>query len=319
MVVMKLNDLTPGRIACAPVPMDDLLKDSLYYPACRTDGRPIRLCNTLWRNLGINSFVYCDFDVSEEEFLWDTRTVLGYHVLGHRSLRKEEYIPKDWRLEMVPAGASSVPGARSRYWDSFLGTKDGPAHFAHWVVFERNSDRGEDHGPERFSLLFVCGEGLATFQQLYCSRGLAPRMLCFIQCWGFAGNWTNFTGVGAPFHQTLRKYRECIPEWLCLGDAWHIDGAQKLRNLDDCAAVCRGYHSANNLKMRFGEPEQVYGEFNKTVWVFPQTGPRRYAAVSVCHQLAPVLYDISGFRGDVDAFLAHIVIRDPSGRRDRRQ
>ena len=62
---------------------------------------------------------------------------------------------------------------------------------AHWVVFERNADRGEEHGPERFSLLFVCGEGLATFPQLYCSRGRAPKMLCFIQCWGFAGNWTN--------------------------------------------------------------------------------------------------------------------------------
>ena len=318
MVAMRLNDLTPNRITCGPVPMDDLLKDSLYYPACRTDGRPIRLCNTLWRNLGINSFVYCDFDVSEAEFLRDTRTVLGYHVLGHRSLSREEYIPADWHLEMVSPEARPEPMASPHYWDSFLGTKDGPAHFAHWVVFERNADRGEEHGPERFSLLFVCGEGLATFQQLYCSRGLAPKMLCFIQCWGFAGNWTNFTGVGAPFHKTLRKYRECVPEWLCLGDAWHIDGAQKLRDLETIGAVCCGYHSVGALKNRFGEPLRVHNYPDKMVWAFPMTG-RRYAAISVCHQLTPVLYDLSEFQGGLDAFLDAIVIRDPSGRRDRRQ
>ena len=89
--------------------------------------------------------------------------MLGYHVLGHRSLRRDEYIPADWHLEMVSPEARPEPMASPHYWDSFLGTKDGPAHFAHWVVFERNADRGEEHGPERFSLLFVCGEGLATF------------------------------------------------------------------------------------------------------------------------------------------------------------
>ena len=120
MVVMRLNNLTPDRIARGPVPMDDLLKDSLYYPASRTDGRPIRLCNTLWRSLGINSFVYCDFDVSEVEFIRDTRTVLGYHVLGHRSLRREEYIPADWHLEMVSPEARPEPMASPHYWDSFL-------------------------------------------------------------------------------------------------------------------------------------------------------------------------------------------------------
>ncbi len=315
---MKLNDLTPELIASGPVPMGDLLKDSLYYPASRTDGRPIRLCNTLWRSLGINSFVYCDFDVSETEFLRDTRTVLGYHVLGHRHLSREEYIPSDWRLEMVSSEARPDPMARHQYWDSFLGITDGPAHFAHWVVFERNAGRNEEHGPERFSLLFVCGEGLATFQQLYCSRGLAPKMLCFIQCWGFAGNWTNFTGVGEPFHQTLLKYRECVPEWLCLGDAWHIDGAQRLRGLDDVGVTCCGYHSVDYLRTRFAEPDQVFGEHDRTAWTFP-LADRRYVAVSICHQLTPVLYDISGFQGNLEAFLDYIVIRDPSGKRDRRQ
>ena len=312
---MRLEHLNPERIACGPVPMDDLLKDSLYYPACRTDGRPIKLCNTLWRRLGVNSFVYCDFDVSEEVFLHDTRTLLGYHVLGHRRLRAEEYIPEGWQLEMVPSDAVPDPCARPHYWDSFLG-HPGPEHFAHWVVFERNADRPVSHGPERISLLYVCGEGLATFQQLYCSRRLAPKMLCFIQCWGFAGNWTNFTGVGAPFHRTLLKYRECIPEWICLGDAWHIDGAQRFRNLEYARARCLGYYSLPSLARRLGAPVRVSARMDKTVLSF-SGGSRQYVSVSVCHQLSPVLYDVTDCRFDIETFVDYITLRDSDSRPDQ--
>ena len=61
---MNLDELTIEQITSGPVPLDGLLKGSLFYPACCTDGRPIKLCNTAWRPLGINSFVYCDFAVS---------------------------------------------------------------------------------------------------------------------------------------------------------------------------------------------------------------------------------------------------------------
>ena len=315
---MRLDDYTPERIQFGPVPLDDILKDSLYYPACATDGRPIRLCNMQWRHLGINSFVYCDFAVSERDFLRDTRTVLGYHVLGHRHLSREEYIPAGWRLEMVPADSSTNIRDRHHYWDSFLGCKDGPEHFAHWVVFERNPDRDDSHGPERFSLLFVCGEGLATYQQLYCSRRIAPKMLCFIQCWGFAGNWTNFTGVGAPFHKTLLKYRDCVPEWVCLGDYRHIDGAQRLRGLESAGLVCRGYHRPAVLQRRYGVPDVLSEDLDKRILTFPAAG-RHFIALSVCHQLAPVLYEVVGPEFVFSPFPESITLRDKEGRMDRHQ
>ena len=88
---MTLNNLTPGQIAQGPVPLGDILLDSVYYPASATDGRPIALSNTVWRRLGVNSFVYCDFALSEEKFLADTRTMHGYHVLGYRHLDPSEY------------------------------------------------------------------------------------------------------------------------------------------------------------------------------------------------------------------------------------
>ena len=44
---------------------------------------PIRYCNTIWRKLADSSYVYCDFDVSEDQFL-----------------KEMEYIPDGWRLEI---------------------------------------------------------------------------------------------------------------------------------------------------------------------------------------------------------------------------
>ena len=113
---MKLNELTPDQIVNGPVPMDDILKDSLFYPASRTDGRPIQLCNTTWRRLGVDSFVYCDFDLSEQEFLADACTMHGYHMVAHRHLNPAEYIPADWELEMVrrvsmAAAATGTPSS----------------------------------------------------------------------------------------------------------------------------------------------------------------------------------------------------------------
>lgn len=308
---MRLNELTPDRIKTGPVPMDDLLKDSLFYPASRTDGRPIQLCNTLWRRLGVNSFVYCDFDLSIGEFLLDTRTMHGYHVLAYRRLSRSEYIPEGWRLEFAPKPGNGRDGG---YWDSFLGGM-GPEHGACWVVFERNADMSPVHGPERLSVLYVCGEGLATFQQLYCSHGIAPKMLCFIQCWGFAGNWTDFSACGAPFHRTLLKYRESTPEWLCFGDCCGIHGAVRLRNLDYAGVRCLGYRTRKGLERLAGEGlVEVEGGLDRNVLTYEKAG-RRFAAVSVSHHMEYAVYDITNSRLNLPALLDWLILTDP-GRRD---
>lgn len=283
---MNLDNLTPEIIANGPVPLDELLRDSVFYPASRTDGTPIALCNTVWRDLGVNSFVYCDFDLSEEEFVRDCRTLHGYHVIGQRHLDRSEYVPSDWALEFAPARGD---GRRGGYWDSFLGRQDGPEHCAHWAVFERDADISPAHGPERLSVLYVCGEGLATFQQLYCSRSIAPRMVFFIQCWGFAGNWTNFSAPGAPFHRTLLKYPGSIPEWVCLGDCKGIHGAIRLRGLDYGGVRLHSYEtSAGVIDLAGGEPMRMSdGVF---AWI---NGPRCYAALNVSHQMGWVVYDVT--------------------------
>lgn len=281
---MNLDNLTREDILCNDIPLTELLKDSVYYPASDLDGRPIEYCNTCWRDLGVNSFVYCDFNVREEALVCDLKTVSGYSVLAHRRVSPKEYIPDDFCLEL--------PGRdMGHYFSTFLGK--GQAHpFAHWVVFERNPDRDESHGPERFSLLFVGGEGLATFQKLYCYNHIAPKMICFIQCWGFAGNWTDFTAAENSFHRTILRHKESLPEWLCMGNFDTINGEVKLRALPE-GVVLKEYVSRLNLRLRAGSSLKEIEKMREGgVYSFSRKG-RSYIALSIHHCMDYAVYDVT--------------------------
>ncbi len=48
-----INDIEQG-----PLPLKNILANSLYYEACETDGGLVMACNKLNRDLGIKSFIY---------------------------------------------------------------------------------------------------------------------------------------------------------------------------------------------------------------------------------------------------------------------
>lgn len=308
LLIMKLDNLTKEQIEQEEIPFEDLLRDSVYYPACNLDGRPIRYCNTIWRKLGVNSFVYCDFDVSEDQFLKEMEHICGYKVLGHRALRQDEYIPEGWKLELVKDN-DGEEGSHCYYWDTFLGNP-GPGKFAHWVVYERVGYKGYEHGPKRFSLLYIGGEGLATFQQLYCHYRVAPKMICFIQCWGFAGNWTNFTMAGAPFHLTLLKYKECSPEWLCIGHYRSIDGVQKLNRTRKSGIRKVGYRSEKGLERFYGVYlTPIENDMRDRFYSFSR-GDKRYVALAVSHNMDLVVYDVTDCQMGMDELHEYLTMRE---------
>ena len=248
---MELGKFSAADILWKRIPLEEVLRDSVYYPACYSDGRPLKFCNTIWRDrVGVNSFVYCDYLLTEEGLLRQLGTVRGYHLLAHRSLSRDEYVPEGWKLKLKS-------GSRKGYRDHFWQEEYTP--FAHWAVFERDPDKGEEHGPERFSLLYVGGEGLATFQQLYCHYNIAPRMICFIQCWGFAGNWTDFTDADKDFALTLRRQPACVPDYVCIGSYNHISGALQIRGTEETYGVrFIDYLSRDGARAFFGkEPDNV--------------------------------------------------------------
>ncbi len=308
---MDLTTITREDILDKRIPMKELLKDSVYYPACYSDGRPIKYCNTIWRKLGVNSFVYCDFAMSEDKAIHQLGTINGYHILAHRSLAKNEYIPEGWRLELTGRN-------RHGYSDTFLGNARDFPPYAHWAVFERNPGKGILHGPERISLLYVGGEGLAAFQQLYCHNHIAPKMLCFIQCWGgFAGNWTDFTDPDAAFAATLRHHPECTPERVCLGSYSKINGALRIKGTEYLGAEFVRYSSPKAVKRFFGdEPVCIRKENDNGVYLALKGG-RKYLLMSLCSgSLAYVIYDVTDSKYDIDTIAENLVLKETKGPAD---
>ena len=290
---MNLDNLTREQFN-STLPMAELLENSVYYPACGTDGRPMKYCNTIWRDLGVNCFVYCDYRLTKAEVIRDIEnTMAHYKPLYMREVSREEYIPEGWQLKLMS------PTDKQRYTENFFGE---PHPFALWTVFKRNPNLGDGYGPERFSMLYICGEGVATLQQLYIHHHTAPRMICFIQCWGFAGNWTDFSDRNRSFRMTLRMNPECIPEFVCFGSFECIDEAVRIKanpsDSQEITPVC--IDETENFASVFGEYHRIFLKRNRKIGIIENKG-QKFLLISVPHTNDSILYHVTDSNANLDS------------------
>jgi hypothetical protein len=197
--------MTPERMVRNLFPLHDILSGSLYYPSSSFDGDPIAY-------LGGNhhSFVYVDYGEERNGLLaaLEDPGFLGYRVLCNRPVLEAELTPNGWspvipdgRLRRPPPGWVRHP-------------------FCEWVILQRNADFPNDHGPERFSLLFLCAEGVATFQALYVGNRVAPGTVAIIQPGtGFGGNWTDFADPEGPLAEAVLGNQAGRPDFILHGGA----------------------------------------------------------------------------------------------------
>lgn len=184
-----LDTLTETDIQNGPLPLFPILQGSFYYPSSEFDGGVIKDCNTLGRHRGISSFIYCDFATGDDLLLEAQQYMLGYRVLGSRAVQASELIPNGWNPELPPKFNLRKYQSFQSEWRPFI----------RWTVFEREETRDDSHGPLRFSLLYIGGEGVATYQALYWSNGYYPKAIAIIQPGtGFGLNWTDFRNPDAP-------------------------------------------------------------------------------------------------------------------------
>jgi hypothetical protein len=123
----------------SPLPLGELLPGSLFYPAAGLDGNPVEA-------LGgpIISFVYADYGVSPEKLRQGLAEApfSGYEARFVRRVDDE--------LDLPPSPLGRGPG---------LSTWRAVRPWAAWAVFDRRPERGDEHGPAAFSLLYVGLEG----------------------------------------------------------------------------------------------------------------------------------------------------------------
>lgn len=185
--------------------LKEILTSSLYYPAAGFDGRPVQ---HLAGN--IPSFVYVDYSKGKEALAEELehRGFEGYHRVGQRSISEQELTPNGWSPEL-PRPEDGNP-------QEHLNPLVKP--YCEWLVFERDADRGEHHGPDRFSLVYLCADGVAAFQALYVSNQCRPVGVAIIQPGqSFGGNWTNFEDERSPLARAVLRNPAGLPEIMLFG------------------------------------------------------------------------------------------------------
>lgn len=204
-----LGKLTAGQITSGTFPREHVLTDSFFYPACGEDGGVI-----LFFGRFCQSFIYVDYLAEKEKVASDLGSKFnpgGYDLLGMRELNSLELAPKGVPRSKACAGIK--PDEYTRFLKS-----NGPAPlFAFWAVYERQAGLTLDHGPQRFSIVYVGGEGVATYAALYNGNRLHPRWLGMIQCDGFACNWTEFKNPAAPLHELVFENNSGQPQFIVEG------------------------------------------------------------------------------------------------------
>lgn len=151
--LIELNRLS---ILYNEFPLKSILYRSVYYPAAGVDGDPVKyLAGNFY------SFVYVDYGYSREELskALTQRGFRGYKPIAIRDVTEQELL-----------ACRPIPLFLSVKKNRFRFSNQEPEPFCYWIVFQRLDVMPDNHGPKRFSLLYICADGVATYEALYTAK-----------------------------------------------------------------------------------------------------------------------------------------------------
>jgi len=163
-----LDEIKKEDFETIPFNLREIIGDSLFYPAGGSDGDPVKYFAGY-----VYSFIYADCGYGLINVLNDMkkprRKYKGYDIFATRLLEREELIP-GWRPPAFPA-----PYNINWHRDSVDGFTKGVCCL--WIIFERSPGFDDEHGPHRFSLLYVSADYTAALFALYIENNLGPTVL----------------------------------------------------------------------------------------------------------------------------------------------
>lgn len=197
--------------------MNDLVFDAnaffsqpvVYYPGAGTDGQAVKLFN----QAGVcHHYLYVDYGYERESLLSTIREgvdgFLGYDPIAFIEVTKHQLAPHGFSPSV------RVDPVKARWF-----VRQDIVPFATMVVFQRQAGLTSEHGASRFAVLFLCADGIATFDALFCARlGAYPVPLAILlEDYGFGGQYEPF---GAGWHmEELASTQGKYPRFLLVGRA----------------------------------------------------------------------------------------------------
>lgn len=197
----------PGEAPLGSFPIREFLAGSAYYPAAGTDFWPVLALAEHCR-----TFVLADYCVSAEAA---ATALKALHPCELRDVSREALLDGcDWQPDDQPRSARGFPYVRpfallARF---RVGSEDGRRCAGSINHFFQGS---KDLEEQEVQLLYVGGEGVATYEALYGGHRIAPKVLTILRPGtGFGFNWTDFRATGDHLEIAVSRNRGGLPNGL---------------------------------------------------------------------------------------------------------
>lgn len=197
------------------LPLLDMLEDSLYYPACRLNGTPVKYLSG-----NILSFINADYSMSlnryKKNILGSSRDdgFKGFTCIFEREVGLSEIVPTGWKPPIVPTSPDKIRRLLKR---------ERARPFAHWSIWEKEDPLAD--GADCFSFFYLGGEMNAAFQGLYNRLSIRPKVLAIIQPGAIGGEWESVESNKSFFKKAVSANPAGIPEYLLHGHKGMCDSS----------------------------------------------------------------------------------------------
>ena len=153
-----------------------------YYPGSGFDGNLVAVAN---KAHCVHSFLYVDYLVKKEELenMMDKGSFHGNHSIGRIEWSELDIMPNG----SFPITVNYTPRMSPMH---FVDKTIEPYCFTE--VLERNADKDDEWGAERFSITFLFADGIATYFQLFVKQFVKVPWLFLLQDHGFGCNYDRF-------------------------------------------------------------------------------------------------------------------------------
>lgn len=216
-----------------------------YYPGSATDGNLVSVCS---KAHCVHSFIYVDYLVSkrrlENEVDSPRYGFKGYHLVGEIEWKESDLVPNGQYPLNVPLKSRMNP---MRF------VHGGVRPYCVTMIMERDEDRDDSWGVDRFAFTFLLADGIATYYQLFCREYKKTPWIFLLQDHGFGCNYDSF-GKGGLLDAIMTK-NEIRPEIVLCADHTTIwDGYEVI---PDVLPVNGGMHNNVRRLYRLKTTEQT--------------------------------------------------------------
>ena len=154
--------------------------ECVFYPGSGNDGQPIHTFNAAH---AAYLYIYADYMLIREDLekqLAET-PFKGYKQIGIHTLDLKQLAPS-WHphIRITPELLEDM-----RRFSNI-------EPYCFMSVFERQENFTDEHGAKRFAVIFIGGDGIATYDAIFGNKNMVAPLAVVLQDHGFGGNYNGF-------------------------------------------------------------------------------------------------------------------------------